>query len=119
MVKPTKVLRKGRMQLVGEKDIERGDLQFQSVETEKEISVKDVTLPGTRKVAVLAIGPFTIYAVRFNGNNMRVPQWLVLTNGQALKFHRVFRGPVEEVEPGEWVFPGGAVFRPCPKTLGI
>lgn len=117
MTNTTKVLRKGKIQQVGEKDLQRGDIQFGMVETEKDIAAKEAPLPGTRRVQVLAIGPFTRYALKFQGQMIRVPEWVVMDDGRALKFHRLFKNNgTADVEAGEFIFPGGAVYQPCPKT---
>lgn len=112
-----KVLRKGKITQVANKDLQRGDIQFGMVETERSISAKEAPLPGTRRVEVMAIGPFTRFALKFQGQMMRVPEWVVMSDGRALKFHRLFKNDgTADVEPGEFIFPGGAVFQPCPKT---
>lgn len=120
MNQPTKVLRKGKIQQVREKDLQRGDIQFGVVETEKEINVKDSSIPGTRRVRVIAIGPFTRHALKSGKQMIRVPEWVVMDDGRSLKFHRLFHpNGTADVAPGEFVFPGGAVFRPCEKTAAM
>ncbi|CAB4137008.1 hypothetical protein UFOVP315_41 [uncultured Caudovirales phage] len=116
--KPTKVLRGGKIQTIREKDMQRGDITAQIVETERSIeSSKAPPLPGTRRVKVLAIGPYTLHGVKVNNQWVRVPQWVVLDDGRALNFSRMFDADgTADVGQGEVIFPGGAVFVPCPKT---
>lgn len=120
MSETTKVVRKGHLQTIDKKDLKHGDLQFETVETEKEVNVGSAPLPGTKRVSVLAIGPYTNHAVKANGRMLPVPQWVVLTDGRALKFHRLFnKDGTADVDQGEVIFPGGAVFRPCEKTAAM
>lgn len=117
MNQPTKVLSKGKIKQVNEKDLQRGDIQFGVVETEKEINVSESSIPGTRRVRVIAIGPFTRHTLKHGKQMIRVPEWVVMDDGRGLKFHRLFHpNGTADVAPGEFVFPGGAVFRPCEKT---
>lgn len=119
MSETTKVLRKGHMQTINTKDLQHGDIQFHTQDTEREhdSAVKEAPLPGTKRVQVIAIGPYTQHALKFKGTMIRVPQWVVMEDGRALKFNRLFnKNGTADLDPGEFVFPGGAVFRPCTKT---
>lgn len=112
----TKVIRGGKVQTIQEKDMQRGDMQVKAVDTDVEVLSKDHLPAGTRRVSVIAIGPWTPHAVRSDGKTLRVPQWVVMDDGRAFAFHRIFHSAVGDVYPGEMVFPGGAVFQPCNKT---
>lgn len=115
--KRTKVLRKGAITEINEKDMQRGDISFGFQETDIHHSVDQAPLPGTSRVKVIAIGPYTTYGVRYKGSFLRVPQWVVLDDGRALSFNRMFKGDgTAEVEQGEFIFPGGVVYHPTRKT---
>jgi hypothetical protein len=115
--KRTKVLRKGQIMEVGQNALQNGDVTFGIHETEKEATVSAPPLPGTARVKVLAIGPFTNFSLRYQGTTIRVPEWVVLDDGRALRFNRLFRNDgTADVEQGEFILPGGAVYQPCSKT---
>lgn len=118
--KRTTVLRKGQLMQVGEKALQHSDVTFGVHETAQEATVSAPPLPGTARIKVLAIGPLTNHGLRYQGTIIRVPQWVVLEDGRAARFNRLFRNDgTADVAHGEFILPGGAVYQPCTKTAAM